>query len=88
MVWASNLEEFSLRINEINSRCEKSNIILPKKKFVIGDEISFAGYVVSKDVVKPDDARVKAIKDFPVPTDATGVKSSSRSNKSLILLHS
>ena len=31
--------------------------------------------MISKDGVKPDNTRVKAIKDFPVPTDATGVKS-------------
>ena len=39
------------------------------------DEISFAGYTISKNEVKPDSARVKSIKDFPVPSDATGVKS-------------
>ena len=75
IVWATNIDELSLRINEITSRCEKANIILSKKKFVIGDEISFAGYSISKEGVKPDAARVKAIKDFPVPTDTTGVKS-------------
>ena len=75
IVWATSLEELSLRINEITSRCEKSNIILSKKKFVIGDKITFAGYRIYKNGVKPDNDRVKAIKDFPVPTDATGVKS-------------
>ena len=54
---------------------KKSNIILSKKKFVIGDEITFAGYRISSAGVKPDVDRVKAIKDFPVPTDTTGVKS-------------
>ena len=54
IVWGSNLEELSFRINEITSRCEKSNIILSKKKFVLGDEITFAGYSISKDGVKPD----------------------------------
>ena len=38
-------------------------------------KISFACYVISKDGGKPGNTRVKAIKDFPVPTDATGVKS-------------
>ena len=74
IVWASNLEELSLRINEITSRCEKLNIILSKKKFVIGDEITFAGYSISKDGVKPDSTQVKAIKEFPVPIDTTGHK--------------
>ena len=77
ILWASSLEELSLRINEIVCRCASSNIILSKKKFVIGDEISFADYMISKDGVKPDATRVRAIKEFPVPTDATGVKSQS-----------
>ena len=65
IVWAASLEELSLRINEITSRCEKSNIILSKKKFVIGDEKTFAGYRISSADVKPDVDRVKAIKDIP-----------------------
>ena len=69
------MAELSLRINEITSPCEKLNIILSKKKFVIGKEISFAGYMISMSGVKPDAGCVKAIKEFPVPTDATGVKS-------------
>ena len=47
IVWATNIDELSLRINEIMSSYEKDNIILSKKKFVIGDEISFAGYSIS-----------------------------------------
>ena len=75
IVWASNHSELSLRINEITSCCEKANIILSKKKFMIGEEISFAGYVISNSGVKPNFAHVRAIKDFPFPVDATGVKS-------------
>ena len=75
IVWASSVAELSLRISEITFRCEKANIILSKKKFVIGEEMSFAGYMISKNGVKPDAGHVKAIKEFPVPTDATGVES-------------
>ena len=61
IIWALNISELSLQINKITSRCEKSNIILSKKKFVIAEEISFAGYVTSKFGVKPDSAHVRAI---------------------------
>ena len=67
IIWASNLAELSLRINKIISRSEKLNIILSKKKFVVSEEILVAGYMISK-------SGVKAIKEFPVPTHATGVK--------------
>ena len=63
IIWASSVAELSLRINEITSRCEKANIILSKKKFVIGEEISFARYMICKNGVKPDAGRVKPTKE-------------------------
>ena len=48
IISASNICELSLRTNEITSHCEKLNIILSKKKFVIREEISFTGYVICK----------------------------------------
>ena len=51
------------------------NIALWKKKFVIGNEISFAGLLLTEKGVKPDPARIVALTDFLVPKDVTGVRS-------------
>ena len=38
-------------------------------------QIQFAGYLVGENGVKPDPDRIRAIKDFPQPTNLTGVRS-------------
>ena len=51
------------------------NIILSKKKFQIGSEWPFAGLVISAKGISPDPERTRALSDFPVPKDVTGVRS-------------
>ena len=63
------------RVEQIARNCEKLDIILSKKKFQIGTSLSFAGYIVSNDGVRPDPDRVEAIRKFPAPTNVTGVRS-------------
>ena len=75
LIWGENLQELEERINVISQRCEKLNVILSKKKFIIGTSIPFAGYVVSDKGVHPDPHRVESIRKFPTPVDVTGVKS-------------
>ena len=59
----------------IAHNCQKLNITLSKKKFQIGKQIQFSGYLVGEDGVKPDPDRIKAITNFPTPTNLTGVRS-------------
>lgn len=47
----------------------------PRKKFQFGQEIKFAGFVVSPEGVKPDPGKVEAISEFPVPQDITELRS-------------
>ena len=39
----------------------------PKKKLEIGDEIEFAGHIISHKGIKSDPSKFKAIRDFPAP---------------------
>ena len=50
------------------------NIILSKKKFQIGSELPFAGLVISAKGISPDPERTRALSDFPIPKDITGVR--------------
>ena len=50
-------------------------MVLSRKKFVIGTELSFAGLIVSAKGIKLDPERIVAISKFPVPNDITGVRS-------------
>ena len=51
------------------------NVVLSRKKLIIGEELPFAGYIVSKNGVYPNQERVSAIRQFPIPKDQTGIKS-------------
>ena len=62
IVWASSIEELSERVRIVARRCQKLNIILSRKKFVMGEEIEFAGFVVNARGVSPDPAQIAALK--------------------------
>ena len=68
---ASSIEELKTTLREIFVNARQ----ISERKFQIADSMTFAGYKVSADGVKPDPARLEAIKNFPVPTDVTGVRS-------------
>ena len=75
LVWSPDLPTLVDRIKIIAERCKKINIILSRKKFEIGNKISFAGLVISSRGIKPDPDRIKALTQFPVPKDISGVGS-------------
>jgi hypothetical protein len=75
LVWAPSLEELGNRVRQIASRCRALNVILSRKKFVIGEEIEFAGLFINANGIKPDPAQVEALRKFPRPKDITGVRS-------------
>ena len=61
--------------NQELKKCKVLNIVLSKKKFIIGSTLPFAGYIVSDQGVQPNQERVVAIRHFPYPKDQTGIKS-------------
>ena len=75
LIWASDLSELRSRVSQVATNCEKLNIVLSKRKFAIGSTLPFAGYIVSDKGIKPDPARVDAIKKFPPPSNLTGIRS-------------
>ena len=68
-------QDHDLKLRKVLERCEERHITLNKEKQEIGlKEISFHGHVITKDGVKIDDKKVKAINDMQPPTDVSGVK--------------
>ena len=65
LVWAASLPELKTRVETIAESCKRMNITLSKRKFEVGRQIQFAGYLVGENGVKPDPDRIRAIKDFP-----------------------
>ncbi len=60
---------------ETLEKCKKHGITISNQKIEIGDTIKFAGYIISKAGITPDEEKTKAIWDFPAPTDIAGVQS-------------
>ena len=48
---------------------------MSKKKYQIGLEVKFAGYVINGEGTRQDPKFIKAITDFPAPTNLTDLRS-------------
>ena len=75
LVQAPNRQVLFDRIRAVLDRCRQHGITLSEKKFEVGERLPFAGFVVSAAGVHPDPAKVEAIREFPVPSDVTAVRS-------------
>lgn len=60
LVWADDLPTFYERIRIIARTCQELNIVLSRKKFTIGMELSFAGLIFSAKGIIPDPVRIVA----------------------------
>ncbi len=63
------------RLKETLEKCREHGITISKQKIEMGDTIKFAGYIISRAGIAPDEEKTKAIQDFPAPTDVAGVRS-------------
>ena len=74
LVEGNNLEDLERKLRAILDRCRQHGFVLSRKKFEIGPEVEFAGFVVSSGGVRPCPRRLEAIADFPVPTNLTSLR--------------
>jgi hypothetical protein len=72
---AKDQKTFHLRLEDVLQWCRKHGLTLSADKFVVGSEVTFAGFLVSASGVRLDPAKVHAIAEFPVPRDVTSVRS-------------
>ena len=63
------------RIQIVLQRYHDHNITISKKKLQVGDSVKSSGFLVTSSRVKPDPEKVRAISDFPVPTDVSALRS-------------
>ncbi len=75
LVQAPTEEELRVRVRTVLERCRDLNMTISLRKFKIGQEVKFAGHVISAEGVKPDKEKIKALSDFPVPQNITDLRS-------------
>ena len=70
MVYSSKFEEHIERLHHVFDKLSRHNL-KPKKCKFFQQEISFLGFTVTTSVVKKDEEKLRAVKEWPTPT---GVK--------------
>ena len=75
LVKAATKEELLERTEKVIKRCQETNITLNSKKIQIGQSVKFGGHIITSEGSSPDPDKVRAIKDFPTPTNVTDVRS-------------
>ena len=69
LVTASSKEEMKERLRQLFERlCTYGLIVNPKKSVLGVQEVTFLGFAVSTNGIKPDQSKVAAITNFPSPT--------------------
>ena len=74
LVWVPEFPQPVDRVIIILDKCKEINVVLSNKKFEIGNEVAFAGLVISSRGIKPDQEQIWALSKFPAPRDISGVR--------------
>ena len=69
------IEQLLERVKAVFKRCDEHEITLSNKKYQVGSEVKFAGYVVSDRGTRPDPDKAAAINQFPIPENLTDLRS-------------
>ena len=76
MLYAKNLEEAFKQVAEYLTLAGKNGIVLNSDKFCFGEDVvDWAGIRLTEDKVQPLPEHVRAIRDFPTPTNITDMRS-------------
>ena len=76
LLWSDTLEESFFQAVEWLDICGRHGIILNPDKFVFGeDAVTFAGFEITNDNVRPCRRYIDAIRDFPKPRNITDMRS-------------
>ena len=76
LVYSFTFEEHLNRLEAIFIRLQQANLKLHSVKctFIL-PKITYLGFVIDQNGQRPDPDKLRAIKDFPKPTDITGIRS-------------
>jgi len=76
VVFSQTLDEHFRRLELLFDRLRLANLkVKPSKCYLMQTEISFLGHVISKYGVSTDPAKIEAVKEWPIPTCLTEVRS-------------
>lgn len=75
VVFGENLKVHNERLREVLDRMRKYNLKLqPDKCEFLRREVFYLGHVIGQNGVRPDEKRIEAVRDFPVPKTTRELK--------------
>lgn len=75
VVYSSSLHEREIKFRKLMERLRQANLKLqPDKCEFLRTEVCYLGHTISADGVRPDPAKVNAVRNFPIPENAKNVK--------------
>lgn len=75
IVWGKTRREHDERLGRLLDRARQINLKFNKDKCRIGlEKVTYLGHIFDANGMRPDDNKVRAIKEMPPPTDRKGVE--------------
>ena len=75
VLYASSLQEHRVKFDKLAKRLREANLMLqPDKCEFLRKEVGYLGHIISDTGVKPDPAKIQAVKEFPRPQHAKNIK--------------
>lgn len=75
IIFSRTFEEHLLHLEQVFSRLREANVRLkPSKCHFVQPQVEYLGHNFSAEGLRPNPSKVRAIKEFPVPTNTTGLK--------------
>ena len=75
IIFSRTFEDHLLHVEKVFKRLKEANVRLkPSKCYFVQSQVEYLGHIVSAEGLRPNPNKIKAVKDFPVPNNTTGVK--------------
>ena len=75
IIFSRTFDDHLLHLEKVFKRLKEANVRLkPSKCYFVQSKVDYLGHVVSAEGLSPNPNKIKAVQEFPVPINSTGVK--------------
>lgn len=75
IIFSRTFDDHLINLKKVFHRLREANVRLkPSKCYFVQSKVEYLGHVVSAEGLSPNPNKIKAVQEFPVPTNITGVK--------------
>lgn len=75
IIFSRTFEDHLHHLEQVFKRLREAGVCLkPSKCYFVQTKVEYLGHIVSGESLSPNPNKIKAVQEFPLPTNATGVK--------------